>query len=361
MTIQELKDKDLIIYECISGSKAYGLDVSTSDTDIKGIFILPQKMLYGLNYIPQVANESNDVVYYELGRFIDLLEKNNPNILELLATPTDKILVKHPVIDRIKPEIFVSKQCKDTFGGYAFTQIRKARGLKKKIVNPTPKKKKTVLAFCHVLHGQGALPLSKWLLLNGVAQEDCGLVNISRVKDMYALFVDPARQLGYKGILRKENATTVLLSSIPKKEQPIGYLYFNQDAYIKYCKDYREYWDWVENRNETRYQDNVEHGKNYDSKNMMHTFRLLDMAIEILSTGKINVKRPNREELLSIRKGEWQYDDLIEKANQKMQEVEAAYITSKLQEKPDHKEIEKLLVNLREEIYKEAHYQTIIS
>ena len=135
MTIQELKDKGLIIYECISGSRAYGLELPTSDTDIKGVFILPQSKFYGLEYIPQVTNESNDIVYYELGRFIELLKNNNPNILELLATPSDKILSKHKLIDNIRPEIFVSKKCKDTFGGYAFTQVRKARCLNKKNVN----------------------------------------------------------------------------------------------------------------------------------------------------------------------------------------------------------------------------------
>ena len=84
MTIQDLKEQGLIIYECISGSRAYGLDLPTSDTDIRGVFLLPQHVLYGLNYVPQVSNATNDEVYYELGRFMDLLAKNNPNILEFI-------------------------------------------------------------------------------------------------------------------------------------------------------------------------------------------------------------------------------------------------------------------------------------
>lgn len=355
MTIQDLKDKNLIIYECISGSKAYGLDLPTSDTDIKGVFILPQNQIYGLNYLPQISNKTNDEVYYELGRFIELLKKNNPNILELLATPKDKVLVKHPIIDKIRPEFFISKRCKDTFGGYAFTQVRKARGLNKKIVNPTGERKKTILEFCYVLHKQGSIPLNKWLTINSYSQQKCGLVNIPHVKDVYGIYVDPDSKFEYKGILRKESATTVLLSSIPKGEEPLGYLYFNQDGYVKYCKDYREYWDWVAKRNESRYQNNIKHGKNYDSKNMMHTFRLLEMAIEILNTGEIRVKRPNREELLSIRNGEWPYDELIKMANQKMKEVEEAYKTSHLQDEPDEERIERLLVDLRTELYNEMN------
>ena len=351
MTIEDLKEQDLIIYECISGSRAYGLDVPTSDTDIKGVFLLPQNEIYGLNYIPQVANETNDEVYYELGRFIDLLKKNNPNILELLATPEDKILHKHPLIDKIKPALFLSKICKDSFGGYAFQQVKKARGLNKKIVNPVDKQKKSILEFCYVLHNQGSVELSKWLEINNFKQEQIGLVNIPHFKDTYGIYYDKNNDLSYKGILRKENATMVSLSSIPKGEKTVGHLYFNQDGYKKYCKDYKEYWDWVDKRNEHRYQDNLAHGKNYDSKNMMHTFRLLDMAIEILATQKINVWRPNREELLSIRRGEWQYDELIEKANEKMELVQKAYEESTLPVKPDEEKIDNLLVGLRKTFY----------
>lgn len=351
MTIKDLRDQGLIIYECISGSKAYGLDLPLSDTDIKGVFLLPKDQFFGMDYTPQVSNATNDIVFYELGRYFELLERNNPNILELLATPKDKIITKHPLLDQVKPELFLSKRCKDTFGGYAFTQVKKARGLNKKIVNPVEKEKKTVMAFCYVLHEQGSIPLVKWLESKQIEQESCGLVNIPHAKDLYGIFVDEEKELGYKGIIRKSSATTVLLSSIPKGELPKGYLYFNQDGFVKYCKDYKEYWDWVKNRNQSRYQNNIEHGKNYDSKNMMHTFRLLDMAKEILREGKINVKRPNRKELLTIRKGEWHYDDLIKEANKKMKEVEAAYQVSPLQEIPNKLAIEKLLVDLRTKFY----------
>ncbi len=75
MTIQDLKSKDLILLEVISGSKSFGLDTPTSDTDIKGVFYLPKEKFYGLEYISQIANETNDEVYYELGRFVELLLK----------------------------------------------------------------------------------------------------------------------------------------------------------------------------------------------------------------------------------------------------------------------------------------------
>ncbi|MEL6970575.1 MAG: nucleotidyltransferase domain-containing protein [Bacteroidota bacterium] len=354
MTITDLKAQNLILFECISGSKAYGLDLPHSDTDIKGVFIIPEDHLYGSRYVAQVANATNDEVYYELGRFVELLKKNNPTILEILGTPPDKVLHRDALMDQLQASLFLTRKCKDTFGGFAFTQIKKARGLNKKIVNPVDQQKKNILAFCYVLHGQGSIPLHKWLEIQGVQQEDCGLVNIPHMKDIYGLYTDPDHTRGYKGVLRKENATAPLLSSIPKGELPVGHLYFNKDGYTKYCKDYRDYWHWVEQRNDARYAQTIAHGKNYDAKNMMHTFRLLDMAQEILDSGEIIVQRPNREELLSIRKGEWEYDQLIAQAQAKMAQVEKAYENSALPDQIDEDYIEDLLVRIRRACYEKG-------
>ena len=115
MTITDIKENKLLLFECISGSKAYGLDTPQSDTDLKGVFYLPKKHFYGLEYIPQISNETNDEVYYELGRFVELLAKNNPTILELLATPDDCILYRHPLMNRLNIDMFLSKRCKDSF------------------------------------------------------------------------------------------------------------------------------------------------------------------------------------------------------------------------------------------------------
>ena len=121
MTVDEIRHRGLLLFECISGSRAYGLDTPKSDTDLKGVFYLPVEQFYGLQYIPQTSNETNDIVYYELGRFVELLIKNNPNILEMLATPDDCILYRHPLMKRLEVGMFLSKYCIDTFAGYAIS------------------------------------------------------------------------------------------------------------------------------------------------------------------------------------------------------------------------------------------------
>lgn len=349
MTIEELRNRGLIILECISGSKAYGLDTPASDTDIKGVFLLPKEEYYGLNYIPQVSDETNDIVFYEFGRFMDLLSVNNPNILELLNTPEPAIIYKHPYLDEIKPELILSKLCVKTFGKFALSQIKKAKGLKKKIVNPVSKERKSVLSFCYVNHEHGAVPLLKYLDNQGWQQENCGLVNIPHMKDIYGLYYD--ENAGFKGIIKSEDSNEVCLSSIPKGVKQEVLLYFNKNGYSTYCKEYREYWDWVEKRNEARYENTKSHGKNYDSKNMMHVFRLLEMAIEIGEEKKVNVRRPNRDFLLAIKAGKFEYADLLKMAKEKQSAMEAAFENSSLPEKPDLRMINDLTSKLRDRFY----------
>jgi predicted nucleotidyltransferase len=134
MTIQEIKQNGLLLFEAISGSRAYGTNTEASDTDFRGVFILPAEDLFGLNYIDQVSDETNDSIYYELGRFLQLLQAQNPNIIELLNMPEENILFKHPVFEEIlsNKKRFLSKACKNSFAGYAIAQIKKARGLNKK-------------------------------------------------------------------------------------------------------------------------------------------------------------------------------------------------------------------------------------
>lgn len=351
MTIQTLKSQSLILFEVISGSKSFGLNTPTSDTDIKGVYYLPKEKFFGLDYIPQISNETNDEVYYEIGRFVELLLKNNPNILEILASPEDCILYKDPLMEHLQLEDFLSKLCKDSFAGYAVMQIKKARGLNKKIVNPMAKEKKSLLDFCYVLKGYETVALNSFLAENSQNQEQCGLINLPNSKGMFALFYDQDKTLGYKGITQKENSNEVSLSSIPKNEKLIGYLSCNQDGYSKYCKEYTEYWNWIEKRNEDRYDTNQKHGKNYDSKNMMHTIRLLQTAEQILATGKLNIRVSNREELLDIKAGNKEYDDLLDMADNLIVSIENHYETSTLPEKPNEEKAIQNLIKIREELY----------
>ncbi len=352
MTIDDLKKSGSIIFECIAGSRAYGLDTPQSDTDIRGVFILPEDDFYSLNYVDQVNNETNDIVYYELKKFMELCLKNNPNILELLNVPDECILYKHPLFDKIQTDYFLSKQCELSFANYAYAQIKKARGLEKKIVNPMEKERKSVLDFCVVYTNGESKKLKTFLSEKGIAQEDCGISSVPNLKDCYNLY--HSITIPYKGIIKSDMANDVALSSIPKEEKAIAMVYFNKEGYSTYCKKYKEYWEWVEKRNEERYNTTVTHGKNYDSKNMMHTFRLLHMAKEIAIENTINVKRKDRAFLLDIKNGVYDYDQLVSWAEERKNELQELYAVSSLPERPKIEEVNQLLIKIRKSFYNQA-------
>lgn len=351
MTIQDIRAKGLLLLECVSGSRAYGLDTEESDLDLKGVFYLPREQFYGLDYVAQVSNETNDEVYYELGRFVELLVKNNPNMLELLATSGSDVLFRHPVMDKLPVRLFLSSLCKDTFGGYALTQVRKAKGLNKKMLNSVEKERRSLLDFCFVPQGTVTISLQAWLEQRNRIPEKCGISKLPHVKDLYALFYDETGELGFKGVVSNELANEPSLSSIPKGVKQEGYLVVNQDGYSMYCREYREYWEWVNKRNESRYASNSRHGRDYDAKNMMHTIRLLQVAEEIVVTGELQVRRPNRDELLAVKQGKYSYDELLVMAGEIMERIELASGYSQLPAHPDKELVQQVLVEIRNELY----------
>ncbi|MDB6080237.1 MAG: nucleotidyltransferase [Akkermansiaceae bacterium] len=343
-TLERIRRRDLLLLDSVAGSHAYGTAIEGSDEDRRGIFIAPASFLLGLETIQMVSDERSDEVYYEVGRLLELLLKNNPNALDLLAMPEDCLRYRHPVMDLLKPEIFLSKLCAKTFGEYSMGQIRKARGLNKKIVNPQPEQRLAMLDFCHVPEGQGSVPVLDWLTARGIDPKDCGLTAVQHASGMYGIYRGSSE---YRGLVSPRDPDTLIFSSVPKEAAPLAWMHYNQDAFRAHCKAHREYWEWVANRNEERYSNNVSHGRGYDSKNLMHTHRLLDMAAEIAAGNGLLVRRPNREELLRIRAGDFTYEDLVSRAEEKLAAVEEAFLHGDLPDAPDPDQVNELLLRIR--------------
>lgn len=74
-----------IIYRCVVGSRAYGLDTDESDTDRRGVYIAPAELQWSLFGAPeQFEDNATQSCYWELQKFITMALKANPNILECL-------------------------------------------------------------------------------------------------------------------------------------------------------------------------------------------------------------------------------------------------------------------------------------
>lgn len=359
-----------LIFKVLVGSHAYGTNVEGSDEDIKGIYIQSPEDVLESGYLEQI-NVSKDETYYELGRFINLCVAGNPTMLEILFAPIDTILY----IDRdyiyplwLHKDKLLSKQLRWSFGGYAIDQIKKASGLDKKMNWEDERKiRKTVLDFCYVtevnetLFGEGgyypggSFTLNEFLDHYNLKQEQIGLTTLEHFRYTYNMFLDAEDgKLGYKGVVSdKDKANDISLSaSVPANEHRIGVLYFNKDGYSVHCKEYASYETWLKERNEQRYIDVEGHGQRIDGKNMLHCTRLLDVATEIALNKELKVRRPNRDYLISIRKGKVSLEELLANSNKKISELDELFNKSGLPDKADKEFWKNLVIELRRKEYK---------
>lgn len=391
LTFKDIEDRGLLLYKYVRGSTAYGLALPTSDVDEGGVYLEPIETVVdlGLDFQEQINDEKNDTTWYSLRKFMQLLMGGNPNVLEALFVDDKFVLYEHPIMTEIKKhrDMFLTK---DSFGpliGYAKTQIMKARGLNKKIVNPVTERK-GVLDFCYTFKNQGSESISDFLNRHNLSQKYCGLVNIPNMKDVYGVYYDFAAYLkfedlddvtkrnivfksglvdandvdkifsrmdnkeffGYTGICSEDgDSNEVRLSSIPKGEKPICFMTYNKDGYTSHCKRYWEYQDWVKKRNPQRYLENKE--KDYDRKNVAHSVRLMHMGIELAKTGTLNVDRTNidRDFILDIRLGNRTYDEVITYIESKNEEMKEAMENSTLPDHIDVSKVNELLLNIRRE------------
>ena len=102
------------------------------------------------------------------------------------------------------------------------------------------------------------------------------------------------------------------------------------------------------NPNSKRYDSIQKYG--YDIKFAYHIVRLLQEVEQILMEGDLDLQK-NREQLKSIRRGEWTIEDIENYFTTKEKDLESAYLTSKLQYKANIEDIKALLVNCLEEYY----------
>ena len=115
-----------IIYRCVIGSRAYGLDDDASDTDRRGIFLPPADLHWSLGGVPeQIEDADTRDTYWELQKFLVLALKANPNMLECLATPIVEHATPLALELRAMQGAFVSKLIYQTYNGYVLSQFKK--------------------------------------------------------------------------------------------------------------------------------------------------------------------------------------------------------------------------------------------
>lgn len=292
------------------GSHAYNLATETSDLDVKGISVPPLKYHLGFSSVfEQHIRETSkghptDLVIYSLRKFAKLASESNPNIIEVLFGD-DSDIIK---IDEFGEELrafrqnFLSKKARFTFSGYAFSQLKRIITHRNWLLNP-PKEPPT--------------------------RKEYGLSDTFQVSKT---------ELGAFNTLLEKGSFQELSNEALS-------LYSKERAYKNMLTQWNQYQEWRSSRNPARAELEAKFG--YDSKHASHLIRLMRMCKEILLTGQVIVKRPDREYLLNVKRGQRSYDEIIEESEKLESDINDLYESSNVLPKhPNINLIDNFIVDL---------------
>ena len=353
------KDVSKVLMLCLAGSHAYGTSTPTSDTDIRGIIVAqPGVIRTPFRTLREMGiQDEEDGKVYELNNFMELFCDMNPNIIELGFTDDEATLYKHPVWDDLKSFLprLLNKNVAYRFGGYAMAQLKRIKGHNKHINNPQPKEKPTQKDFFRMVQSYLDVPvhkhedfLRKLNNMEGICTlvpfggDIIGVVADFRSEDLVGNMFNP------DGSIRKLQYDEIP-ESVKNKAPLFIVKYLRQEHTVAKDK-HHNYWEWVKNRNETRHE--LEEKCGYDTKHAMHLVRLLRMGEEILKYKEVRVRRPDAEELLGIRNGSMDYDDIVEWAEMKDYLIRNVLVkTSPLPKNTDKKLAEDLIMSTQDAVW----------
>jgi predicted nucleotidyltransferase len=353
-------EQSAILFECFAGSRAYGTTVAGSDEDIRGLFAVHASAYLDLTRPPdQLSDERGNVVYYSLRRVIELLSQANPNVLELLFMPDDCIRKSSPEMKMLiaNRNLFISKQCADTHAGYAMSQIKRAKGQNKWINNPQPEATPSKEDFCYVIPKISAKdsPPARPISLRSIGWNlnEYHAARLEHSRDTYRLYRYGAQS---KGVFRGD---VLACESIPEEDEPThfaGLLLYKEQAWQQALVDHKNYWAWRRDRNDARWQQQERGELDFDSKNMMHTVRLLLSGKSLMERAEPIVRFSGDQLtlLMSIREGKIPFEEIMTLANSIIADCERLKAAARLPEKCDMAAAEALLREITEH-WERAH------
>lgn len=332
------------------GSHAYNTNIESSDEDFKGICTPSKEYFLGyINNFEQAELKDPDTVIYDLRKFFHLAADCNPNIIEVLHTDSSD----HILVDSIGESIldnkyaFLSKKVKHTFSGYAMAQLKRIKLHKKWIMNPIkePPTRESMGLPEYTLIPQDQLVAAQAEINKELDRfqfnflenlEESSKIEIRTVMSEMLAELKITSEQHWMSAARKIGLNDNFIELMQKERQ-----------YTGAKREFDQYQNWKSNRNPKRFE--LEEKFGYDAKHAYHLVRLMRMCKEILTTGKVIVKRPDREELLAIRNGAWSYDELMDFSLKQEEEINKLYTVSNiLPNSPNRKYLDKLCVELVE-------------
>jgi predicted nucleotidyltransferase len=296
------------IYRVKSGSQLYGLITPQSDVDYVSVFLPTPFELLSLEQVERVSsgtkssgdnrrNTSDDIddVSYSLSRFLQLALGGNPELTEIMFSPSWDVYSEEFKWVRANTHLIVSSRANDSFMGFAISQ-------KKKLTY----KKERYTQLCRAI--EYLEPKSKD---EPMSEETATYLN--RTVNVY------------KG--SKHNNESF------HKGLPTKIIY---DKLV----DERDNYGW-------RLHTETFERLGYDTKFASHTLRLLAEGEELTRTGRISLplEGDNRETIMSVKKGEVSLDDFYKLCTEWEDRYRKALDISVLPKDPNRKKVNQWLVD----------------
>ena len=307
---------DNIAILCVGGSYSYGMNVPTSDVDIRGVAVNSARELLLNNGFEQVERDEPDVTIYSFNKVLNLMSACNPNVIEMLGLRPEHYLKvsKYGQMLLDNKELFLSKVAIHSFGGYANAQLRRLDNKSGRIGDAHNQ-------AVHIINSmKNALYAVKQLVRPFEADENFDLV------------LDENNQVIVNAALRG---------------YPLNELYRLVAEADKVRHDYEKLG--------ARNSHAIEHNK--IGKHMAHLFRVLYTGIDILEQQKIITYREQEKDLLlairnnALLTAEGQPTDEFWDL---LQSVEARFSYAKentsLPDRPDYKAIAELQFEVNKDI-----------
>ena len=310
MESKKLMAENNKIIEIITGSNLYGLQTPDSDLDYNGIFMPDKKYVYGfenceevdLSIIDKLDSKKNskdavDRKFWSFTKYIKLATACNPNIVELLFAPKESIVFINDIGQILldNSHLFPHKGLKERFVGYAISQ-------KKKMIV----KKDTFLELEQAIEFLEKVE-SKLLLPQLMEYND------------------------FKKLFRYTNLTD--------EHYKVGDMTLNKNQTVKRAIQKIE-----ERIGEKSNRKELIKERGFDTKFSSHMIRLLIEGKELLETGKLIFPLTNKQEIMDIKLGKWDLQQVLDYADYLESEIEKSVISSELPNEPRVKEIEEFMI-----------------
>ncbi len=403
ITPQEMARSNCIVRH-LAGSQAYGTSTPSSDTDYRGVFISePHYWTPFYNVETVELEDEEDTVYHEVGKFLEGVRKQNPNIIESLWVDQKDIIFSRPeyFLIRQRRSELLSAEVARTYVGYAQSQLNRIQGHNKWLMVMSQGKQQIKQIIDRGIfttqqlrnHFEGAfldefgVPQSVAIDPNDVDYDWTEILRplaeykharfLCNIPPMMIEYCNPStfskwesdglyakQKVGEQGfkIVQGSDGQSVfdgrgrvipnyLVGTREKIDigSVVDVISVDGQQLSSACESWKHYHTWRNNRNVVRSELEAKYG--YDTKHASHLIRLLRSGYEILTLGEVLVKRPDAKELMAIRSGSMSLEKLLDDAASLQSSIDEAVKTTKLRQHVDIELPTTLVLQCREMMF----------